>query len=272
MKLGCCSWSYHRAFESGRTNLLDWMALCASTLKVGGAEITDDHLESLGEDYLRAVTRTAVDLHLNITALTISNNFGLPTEEERNGELEKLERALDATRELGTPLLRVFAGWPEGKKEDRWDDMIKCMKISCLLAERVGVVLAVENHNHGGFLQTADDVIRLIREVDSDWLRLNLDTGNYLDGFKSIEKTLLYTVHIHAKMLDVAPDGTDTTTDYPALFKLLSDVNYRSFVSVEYEGDEDELEAVPRGVRYLQRLARQTAHRDEEQRARSKKV
>ncbi|MFH1540225.1 MAG: TIM barrel protein, partial [bacterium] len=117
--------------------------------------------------------------------------------------------------------------------------------------------LAVENHNHGGFLQTSGDVVRLIREVDSDWLRLNLDTGNYLDGFESIEKTLLYTVHIHAKMLNVAPDGTDTTADYPALFKLLSDVNHRGFVSVEYEGEEDEFEAVPRGVEYLRRLGRE---------------
>lgn len=256
MKLGCCSWSYHHAFESGRTNLLDWMGICASKLKVGGIEITDGHIESLGEDYLRAVTRAAVDLHLTIAAVTTSNNFGLADDGARDTELEKIESALEVTKELGAPLLRVFAGWPEGDKEERWADMVHCMKVACLVAERTGVVLAVENHNHGGFLQTSADVNRLMREVDSEWLRLNLDTGNYIDGFASIERTLLYTVHIHAKMLNIAPDGTDATTDYPGLFRLMAGVNYRGFVSVEYEGEEDEFEAVPRGVEFLRKLGR----------------
>lgn len=256
MRLGCCSWSHHRAFESGATNLLDWMAHCAADLKVCGIEITDGHLASLGEDYLREVTRMAVDLQLTISALTISNNFGLPTEAARERELEKIERALEACKELGTSMLRVFAGWPDGPKDVCWDEMVRCMKIAALLGERYGVVLAVENHNHGGFLQTAADVSRLFHETDSQWLRLNLDTGNYIDGFASIEKTLVYTVHIHAKMLDIAPSGEDKTTDYPALIQLLSDVNYRGFVSVEYEGEEDEFAAVKRGVNYLRRLIR----------------
>ena len=29
---------------------------------------------------------------------------------------------------------------------------------------------------------------------------------------------------------------------------------YRGFLSIEYEGSEDPIEAVPRGVRYLRRL------------------
>ena len=167
-----------------------------------------------------------------------------------------MEKSLAVASELGVPVLRVFAGWPEHDRKKQWEEMVRCMKISCMLAEREGIVLAVENHNHGGFLQTSTDVRRLMNDVDSEWLRLNLDTGNYIDGFESIEKTLIYTVHAHAKMMDIGADGTDTTTDYPAFMSLLRDANYRGFLSLEYEGAEDSMSAVPRGLEYLRRLAR----------------
>ncbi|MEW5946875.1 MAG: sugar phosphate isomerase/epimerase family protein [bacterium] len=253
MKLGCCSWSYNRAFRAKRMDLFEWMTVCATKLGAYCIEITDDHLESLGEDYLRHVTRLAVDLHLNISAVTISNNFGLPSESERHRELEKVERALRATKEIGAPLLRVFAGWPSENKNREWEEMARCMKIACLLGEREGVVLALENHDRGGFIQNADDVHRIMRDVDSEWLRLNLDTGNYVDGFDSIESTLVYAVQVHAKMLRVNPDGSDADFDYPAFFDLLKEVNYRGYVCLEYEGEEDETTAVPRGMEYLKK-------------------
>lgn len=265
MQLGMCSWSYHRDFESGRMDLFDWMTLCARDLKVHGIEITDNHMQNFDEDYVFAVKRVAVDLHLTISALTVSNDFGKELEEDRNKELERMERAVEVAADLGAPILRVFAGWPENFKEKtrqeraaQWSEMVRCMTISCMLAERVGVVLAVENHNHGGFLQTADDVQRLFTDVDSEWLRLNLDSGNYIDDFDSIEKTLIYAVHIHAKMLNIDPKGLDFTTDYPRFIKLLREANYRGFVSLEYEGEEDSATAVPRGLEYLRRLARET--------------
>ncbi|MFC1474617.1 sugar phosphate isomerase/epimerase family protein [bacterium] len=254
MKLGCCSWSYHRNFESGDMDLFDWMTVCARDLKVGGIEITDGHMKSVNTDYVRQVRRVAVDLHLTISGYTVSNDFGKATKEERDGELEKLEAELIVAAALGAPVLRVFAGWPATDKEQQWAEMVRYMKISTVLAEREGVVLAVENHNHGGFLQTFKDVERLLRDVDSEWLRLNLDTGNYIDGWTSIEKSMLYNVHTHAKMMNIDEDGFDTTCDYPRFAELLRETNYRGFICVEYEGEEEEAAAVPRGVNYLRSL------------------
>jgi len=235
-------------------DIFDWMTHCARDLKVGGIEITDKHLQSADEDYIRKVRRVAVDLHLTISALTISNDYGKEDTEERNKQLEDTEVGIELAAALGAPILRVFAGWPEGDKEKFWPEMARCMKIAAVIAERDGIVLAVENHNHGGFIQTFDDVSRIMGDVDSEWLRLNLDTGNFIDGFQSIEKGMLYTVQVHAKMNNVGPDGTDDTCDYPRFCKLLKELNYRGFVSVEYEGPEDEMTAIPRGVEYLRGL------------------
>lgn len=256
MRIGMCSWSHHPEFAAGRMDLFDWMSMCASELRVHGIEITDRHLQSTDEDYLAAVKRIAVDLNLTISALTVSNDFGLETEAELTKELESMERALEVAHALGAPMLRVFAGWPVVKKETQWKEMVRCMQIACLLAERETTVLAVENHNHGGFLQTAEDVQRLMNDTDSEWLRLNLDTGNYIDGFESIEKTLIYTVHVHAKMNELDERGADRSIDYPTIIGALRERNYRGFVSLEYEGDESPLTAVPRGLAYLRQLIR----------------
>ena len=235
-------------------DIFDWMTHCARDLKVGGIEITDGHLQSTDEDYIRKVRRVSVDLHLTISALTISNDFGKANAEARDKQVENTELGIQLAASLGTPILRVFAGWPEGEKEKCWSEMARCMKIAALIAEREGVVLAVENHNHGGFIQTFDDVSRIMGDVDSEWLRLNLDTGNFIDGFPSIVKGMLYTIQVHAKMNNIGPDGVDDTCDYPRFAELLKETNYRGFVSVEYEGPEEEMTAIPRGVEYLRGL------------------
>jgi sugar phosphate isomerase/epimerase len=235
-------------------DIFDWMTHCARDLKVGGIEITDGHLQSTDEDYIRKVRRVSVDLHLTISALTISNDFGKAGREEREKQIEDTETGIQLAAALGTPILRVFAGWPEQQKEQQWGEMVRCMQVAAVIAEREGVVLAVENHNHGGFIQTNDDVVRIMGDVDSEWLRLNLDTGNFIDGWDSIEKSMLHTVQVHAKMNNVGPDGTDDTCDYPRFIKLLKEMNYRGFVSVEYEGPEEEMTAVQRGVEYIRGL------------------
>lgn len=254
MKLGCSSWSHNQKFKDGSLDLFDWMGICARDLKVDGIEIVNEHMDSLDEDYVKTVRRLSVDLHLTISALAMFNDFGLLSSEARDAEMEKVEMECKVAAALGAPIVRVFAGWPEGDRDEQWDEMVRCMKVSCMIAEREGVVLAVENINHGGFIRTRKDVTRLMEDVDSNWLRLNLDTGNFEDGFESIEKSLVYAVHAHAKMKIAGPDGADAEIDYPAIASLMKSANYRGFVSLEYEGAEDAETAVPRCAEYLRKI------------------
>ena len=254
MLIGCCSWSYHRSFESGDMDIFGFMEECARRLRVYGVEITDGHMAAMDTDYLSRVKKAAVDLQLVISGLTVSNDFGKTSKEENDRELELVRNRIELAAQLGAPILRVFAGWPVQDKEQQWAPMVEYMRAACGLAEKHGVVLAVENHNHGGFLQTFADVDRLLKDVDSEWLRLNLDTGNYIDGFPSIEPGMGSTVHVHAKMLKVNADGSEADLDYVRIADVLRRAGYRGFVSVEYEGDEAEADAVARCIEYLKKL------------------
>src|SRR2546423_887432 len=88
-------------------------------------------------------------------------------------------------------------------------------------AERLQVRLVMENHNHGGFVQTSADVLTILDEVRSPALGLLLDTGNYLDGLVSIERTAALARHVHAKFTRVGPDGRDAGVDHDAVAAIL---------------------------------------------------
>lgn len=121
-------------------------------------------------------------------------------------------------------------------------------------ARAQGIVLAVENHNHDGFIRAADDVLRLLDDVSSPWLRLLLDTGNFTDLYDSMERTADRAVFVHAKLYDVDPEQGEQRLDYGRIMAILHQVDYNGYLSIEYEGEAAEEPAVAAGVRYLRTL------------------
>lgn len=280
MKLGCSSWSYHRDIHAGKLDQQRWLILCAEELELDGVELLDLHFPSTDVEYLREVRRTCADLQLTISCVSVSNDFGSADAEAREQQLTKVKEWVEIAAYLGAPSLRVFAGWLPADQEPReggggalarlgrvlrrkpdykrrhWPELIAKLRACADYAAQRGVVLGLENHNGRGLVGTADEVERCLQDVDSRWLRLNLDTGDYGD-LASIERTLRHVVHVHAKLYDLDSDGADQRFDWPAIMRILRQARYRGFLSIEYEGEEDATTAVPRGVRYLRGLLRE---------------
>jgi sugar phosphate isomerase/epimerase len=81
-----------------------------------------------------------------------------------------------------------------------------------------------------------------------------LDTGNFVDGWPSVERTAHLAVHVHAKFWQVAPDGAEPTIDYPKLVAMLRRRGYDGWISFEYEAAEAEATGIPRALGYLRNL------------------
>ncbi|MFQ5795690.1 MAG: sugar phosphate isomerase/epimerase family protein [Candidatus Bipolaricaulia bacterium] len=296
MKLACNTLSYNRSLKPtatvipasppGDLDLFDLIERFANELRVGGIEIDGQHIVDRSSQTLKQIKRTCIDNGLTIASVTAYTNFGYRDPTQIRSEIDKVKAGVDLAVRLGTPILRIFAGRPEESREAQWGSMIEGLSQAAEVAESVGVVLGMENHNDDGFAESAEAVERIFSEVGSPWLRLNLDTGNYLDGLRSIEKTIPYTVHIHLKFLQVDEQGREMGIDYDAppgesmkvivveveehgevmrykqymtnltwVFDALREQSYRGFVSVEYEGQEEAGEtAVPRAVEYVRRL------------------
>jgi sugar phosphate isomerase/epimerase len=252
--LACSSESYGKELDAGRLMLADWFKLASEELELAAVELEDRHIGSPTPERLAAVRAAADRYGLEIVNIAFMNNFGLADEARRTQEQSRTMAWIDASQHLRTRFLRTFAGWPEGDRAARWQPMLASLRTVAGEAHRRGVKLVMENHNHGGFVQTASDVQTILREVGSPALSLLLDTGNYLDGLTSIASTAHLAKHVHAKFTKVSPDGRDARVDHDQVFPLLDASGYNGCVSVEYEGEEPGMTAVPRALAYLRSL------------------
>lgn len=254
MHLACSSQSYDDVLGSGRLTLVDWMRFCAEELGLHTVELEDKHIGPPSDDRIDALRGTAARYRLAIVNIAFMNNFGVADDGRRRAEETRTRVWMTAELRLGSRFLRTFAGWPEGQRAARWPAMIASLRSVCLEAERRGVRLVMENHNHGGFVQTAADVTAIFEEVGSPALGLLLDTGNYLDGLASIAPTAARAWHVHAKFTRVDGDGRDPGIDHEAVLSLLRGAGYNGWISIEYEGAEPSRTAVPRALQYLSQV------------------
>ena len=263
MKLAMSSWSYHWAISKGEMDQGQWLELCAG-LELDGVELLDLHFPSLSPRYLQAVLKKCRELHLEIAAVSVSNDFGVAEKRLRAANRKKVSQWIGLAKQLGAPVLRVFSGWPgvgnrllyQKERSRLWPEMIRHLQSLAEEAGAAGIVLALENHNHGGFTRTADDLLQILREVNSEHLKVALDTGDYivdtaeLNGYAAVERMAYHAALVHAKLYELDGQGQDLKQDYPRIFDLLAGAGYDGYLSIEYEGPADPAQ-VPRGTKFL---------------------
>lgn len=256
MKLGLCSWSYNRTFAAGKMDLEKLLHVCADELKVGGIDIIDVHLKSQDPEYLLKIKKLATDLQITISAVSPGNSFGKDNEKGEKAEVDKINGWTDTAYLLGAPNLRIFAGWaPKERHKELWPKVVKSIKECASYAAKKGITLAIESHNDGGYLPTSAETLKLLKDVNSPWVKLNLDTGNYQDKdmYEALEKSMPYATHMHAKIHKLSKDGEELEFDYARIMSILKKTNYRGFLNIEYEGKEEEPEYVPKSIDMVKR-------------------
>ena len=257
MKIGCICGTFNRSFDANVMDQMRFLERCATDLKVRGVELQDIHFPQTRPAYLQTIHRTARDLNLAIIGVGVHNDFGRVDPTIRQSEMVKVKQWVEVAEQLGAPLVRVFAGYPEGgpaQRGARWAAMIDCLREVAAYAGHAGVRLGLENHNHGAFTPTASEYLRVLEEVKSPYLVPLLDTGNYTDGWSSLERTLGIAAHVHAKFWKPAADGSDERVDYARIIPGLRAAGYDGWVSFEYEAEEPEATGIPRTLAYLKRM------------------
>ena len=262
-KVGCNIWSYHRAVNAKKLNQLQWLEMCARELKLDGVEILDygtpDSVikaKKIDYDYLKKMKKLCADLHLDIYCVSAAQNLGDLDKKKQAANIAHVKRLIDVGEYLGSPVVRFFAGHPEPKekREACWKVLVKAVKDLTSYAEKKGIVLAVENHNHGGFMRTSADFLRLYRGVGSKWFGIILDTGNFTDLYKSIKKTAKYAAVVHAKTYELA-NAAEKKLDYDRIFRIMTAAKFNGYFSIEYEGENpDEFGAMRQSVKMLRKM------------------
>ena len=111
-------------------------------------------------------------------------------------------------------------------------------------------MLALENH--WGLTTYPDDLLTIYKSVQSAWLGINLDTGNFVgDPYPQFARLAPYAKIVQAKTYYGGGEWYTLDLDYPRLAKILRDAGFQGYVSLEMEGKEDPATAVPKSLKVL---------------------
>jgi sugar phosphate isomerase/epimerase len=140
-------------------------------------------------------------------------------------------------------VLRVFADtqmrnmtWHDvakGFTEDQvreWiaDDLRECTQFG----KEHGVIIGVQNH--GDFLRTSDDLIRLVGLVDSPWCGVIVDTGYFRspDPYVDMKKAAPYAVNWQIKQSAFGA-ASDLKLDLDRLLRIVRSSGYSGYLPIE---------------------------------------
>lgn len=255
-KFSLAAYSY-RALLTGKDpklTLSDFIQDCAK-MGLDGAELTSYYFaEPDSPEYLHGLRRQCFQLGLDISGTAIRGDFGYPEGGERRKEIADMKQWIDRIAILGAPIARIFAGdRKEGvSKAESHKLFVSGIQECCDYAGSKGVFLALENH--GGPTSTAQGLLAIVRDVQSPWFGVNLDTGNFRSGndpYGELAEVAPYALNVQVKIAMMDSNGNRTPADFKRLAKIIRDASYRGYVVLEYEGGGDPRTECPR---YLERL------------------
>ena len=190
--------------------------------------------------------RKALELGLNISWTGVRNNFVNPDAKARKTDRELINKWLSVSSSLGASIMRVFTGNQsyEGYTKDQVKEwLVEEFKTCASYGEEKGVIVGLQNHNE--FLFESDEVIDMLKRVDSEWFGLILDIGSLHaeDPYAEIEKLASYANYWFIKE-HVFPNGNRTPVDMKKIAKTIKDQGYKGYVSFESLSDGDPKEIV----------------------------
>lgn len=229
-----------------------------------------DQNELLSRSKLMSYKRRALSLGLALVAMSTHQGFVTPDREQRRSNIDRTIGQLRLAADLGIPTMRVNTGrWgtspsfdalmanrgvepplPGYTDEDAFPWVIDAMEQCAAVAGQVGVVLGLENH--WGLGLTPEGVLRIVDAVDSPWLQVTTDTGNFLEEpYERLARLAPRTCLLQAKTYFGGGQWYTLDLDYPRIGRILSEAGYRGYISLEFEGMEDFVTAIPKSLALL---------------------
>ncbi len=242
----------------------------AAAMGFDGIELLLVQMTSEENSYLNNLKKRAFHNGLDLMGFSTHQGYVFPEKENRDKEIKKTIHQIELAYQLGIPTMRLNTGrWGtsksfdhlmenrgiepalEGYTEDdgfKWviDSIAECIPV----AEKCGVVLGLENH--WGLGRTPEGVKRIVEAIDSPWLMVTLDTGNFLeDPYDKLDQLAPDTFLMQAKTYYGGGKWYTLELDYPRIGEIMRKHNYKGYISVEFEGNADPMEALPKSLEVM---------------------
>ena len=244
----------------------------ASNLGVDGVDVLHVQMDNESPEYIRSLRDRAQDKNIELICLSIHQDFVDPDKEKREKNIDHTKKCIDIAHDLGISYIRLNSGrW---NTIDSFDDLMANKGIEPVLpgyteddgfkwcidsiqdclphAEQAGVVLALENH--WGLTRTPEGLLRIVNSINSPWLGVLMDTGNFLeDPYEKLEEIAPQTVFVQAKTYYGGGEWYTLDLDYSRIAEILNKVEYKGYISLEFEGKENANTGVPKSIELLKK-------------------
>jgi len=166
----------------------------------------------LSPDDRKELRDLAGELDLPISAVSPNSDLSSFIPEHQEASICYVRECIKLTKDLGSPVCKIFAGWPgvvvrngladyrhtrqlpdpfPAWQAERWDHVRQALKELSAFSEDQGVILALQNHRP--ITNNEDDVLRMIQEVASPALKACMDHGTA----ETVRKAGRLQVHSH---------------------------------------------------------------------------
>jgi sugar phosphate isomerase/epimerase len=244
----------------------------AARLGFEGVEILHRQMESEDAGYVNKLRRHAFLNGVDLMFLSIHQSFVSPKPEVLKKNVDHTIGCLELAARLGIPAIRLNSGrWgtagsfdelmkvkgeekplPGYTEDDGLKWCIECIQKCLPTSERLGVMMCIENH--WGLTTKVENVIRIFKGVNSPWLGVNVDTGNYPgDPYEGLAQLAPYASIVQAKTYYGGGEWYTLDLDYPRIAGILRKAGFKGWVSLEMEGREDPATAVPKSYEVLRK-------------------
>jgi len=270
-RIAVSTYSYWRYRKDTKLEIEECIDLAAEA-GFDGVEILHVQMHDESNWYLQMLKQRAFRHGLDLCGFSTHQGFVSPDKDHRQKNIDHTKHCIELAYKLGIPTIRVNTGrWGtrknfdelmknkgieprlEGYSDDegfKWviDSFEKCLK----KAEECGVVMGLENH--WGLGRTAEGVMRVVSAIDSPWLEVTLDTGNFLENpYEQFEVIAPKTVFVQAKTYYGGGTWYTLNMDYDRIASILRKNNYAGYISLEFEGKEDHRTAIPKSLAMLRK-------------------
>lgn len=243
--LSCETGSFRELFKKGEIDIMSFPAKMKE-LGIKGISVESYHLKSLDKAYLDRVKYAAEAKDCLIVGLMTGADFCTADENKRAEGVKVKKRQMRAAKHLGTDILRIALANPsQGDSADVCiERIITALKELIPLAKELNVKIAVENH--GVITQSTDNILKIIKRTDPEWVGACLDFKNWPRGkiIEESKKLAPHAVHTHAKAHQFYWNGEEVGVDYKTILDFLKKANYKGALSIEWEGKGDPFEGV----------------------------
>ena len=268
-RIGVSTYSFWR-FRNEAYRPIEKCIELAAEMGFDGVEILQKQMLDTSNEALQKIKRHAFLLGLDLMGFSTHQSFVSPEKEIRQKNIDHTLDTIEQAYRLGIPTLRLNTGrWGtiksfdelmanrgvepilKGYTEDQgFEWVIESLAKLIPKAAECGVIMGLENH--WGLGLTPEGVMRVVNAIKSPWLKVTLDTGNFLeDPYDRLKQLAPHTVLLQAKTYYGGGTWYTLDLDYGRISAIMKESNFRGYVSLEYEGKANLREAIPQSLALL---------------------